>query len=402
MQHRSPGSSLEDWNQGSSLSAPAYQRQGVSRYLSWWWHLTAPPPPALGAGFATRERARRGRLASVFLLVFLLIGLGALYQYVIVDDDHPAMIPVLLVAFVLAGLVGVLNRLGWVAAAGLILVGLADLPLPGVVATAVGGQLDVLHLGAFYLLVGSEIIAASVLDPWTVFPVAIVNSALAFTTIAFMPHTPALAEVLTSNNGQQAYAGPIVMQLIVAVVAYLWAQSTLRALRRADRAEEIAELERRELERTRELEEGAQQLLAVHVQLANGNFNVRVPAVRNNLLWQVGSSLNNLIGRLARLAQADFVLRRTQEEANHLTEAILIARTGRQAIWPAPSGTPLDEVVVALSNGGLSSGGASAPTPTLGGAPQSPAGPPSPTNGEADAPGWLFPRSPAAPWPGRD
>jgi hypothetical protein len=335
----------------------------------------------------------------VFLLVFLLIGLGALYQYTLVDDDHPAMKAVLLVAFLLAGLAGVLNRLGSVAAAGLLLVALADLALPGVVATAVGGRLDVLHLGAFYLLVGSELVAGSVLAPWSVFPVGLVNSALVLATIALMPHTPTLARVLAPNDAQQAYAGPIVMQLIVAVVAYLWAQSTLRALRRADSAEEIAELERRELERTHELEEGAQQLLAVHVQLANGNFNVRVPTLRNPLLWQVGSSLNNLIGRLARLAQADFLLRRTQEEADYLTEAVQISRSGRQPIWPAPSGTPLDDLVAALSGRG---GPSPSTAPNLGGFPQPPAEWASPASEDLQrsaTPEWLFPQPPAAPSP---
>jgi hypothetical protein len=338
----------------------------------------------------------------VFLLVFLLIGLGALYQYVIVDNDHPAMVSVLLVAFALAGVAGLLNRLGWVRAAGLLLATLADLPLPGAPATALGGRLDVLHLGAFYLLVGSEIIVASVLEPWTVFPVAIINSVLIYATITLMPHTSALAQVLASNNGQQALAGPILMQLIVAVVSYLWAQSTLRALRRADRAEEIAALELRELERTHELEEGVQQLLAVHIQLANGNFNARAPTVRNTLLWQVGNSLNNLIGRLARLAQVDFALRRTQDESHHLAEAILLMRSGRQPIWPAPSGTPLDEVVVALTGRG------SRPTaPNLSATP----GPANqaqrsldpgwlgtsgssslPATGAPEMPEWLFPR----------
>ncbi len=382
--------------------SPPPGRQGAERLLGWWWHLTAPPEPPGSSSFAARERARRGRLASVFLLVFLLIGLGALYQYVIVDNDHPAMVSVLLVAFALAGVAGLLNRLGWVTAAGLLLAALADLPLPGAPATALGGKLDVLHLGAFYLLVGSEIVAASVLEPWTVFPVAVVNSILVYATITLMPHTSALAQVLASNNGQQALAGPIVMQVIVAVVSYLWAQSTLRALRRADRAEEIAALELRELERTHELEEGVQQLLAVHVHLANGNFNVRAPAMRNTLLWQVGNSLNTLIGRLARLAQADFALRRTQDEAHHLADAILIMRSGRQPIWPAPSGTPLDEVAAALSKQG------SRPTaPNLSTTPEAadqaqraldPGWPgtggssPLPVSEAPEAPEWLFPR----------
>jgi hypothetical protein len=219
----------------------------------------------------------------------------------------------------------------------------------GIPATAIGGRIDVLHLPAFYLLAGSVLVAASVLAPWWVFVVAVINSALIDASIVLLPHTPALAQVLASNNAQQVYAGPIVMQGIVALVAYLWASSVHSALRRADRAEEIAELERREAQRRAELEEGVQDLLAVHVRMANGDFNVRVPPVRDALLWRVGASLNNLIARFARLAQMEFVLRRRQTEAQRLAEAIVASGGGRQVVWPAPSGTPVDEVLVALA-----------------------------------------------------
>ncbi len=316
--------------------------------VGWWWRLTAPPEPPASASFAVRERFRRGRLASVLLFGLVLIGLGALWQYLVVDDDHPTMKLVLIGALVAAGVVALLNRKGRVTAAGLLLVALADLPLAGIPATALGGRLDVPHLSAFYLLASAVLVAASLLAPWSVFVVALTNSLLVVVVILALPHTTALNQLLASNNGQQALAGPAVMQVIVAIVAFLWARSTLTALRRADRAEELADLERREVERTRELEEGVEQLLAVHVQLANGNFAARAPTVRNPLLWQIGASLNTLVARFGRLAQVDFTLRRTQEEAHRLAEAVLTQRGGRAPVWPTPTGTPLDEVVVAL------------------------------------------------------
>ena len=138
------------------------------------------------------------------------------------------------------------------------------------------------------------------------------------------------------------------MQFIVAIVAYLWAQSMFNALKRADRAEEIALLEQRELDRQAELEEGVRQLLEVHVRLSNGDFQARSSGLRNPLLWSVGNSLNILIARLSRTAQADLILRREQEEAKHLADAIHLARSGQQPNWPASSGAPLDIVVEAL------------------------------------------------------
>jgi hypothetical protein len=312
--------------------------------------LVAPPVAPTYASFTERERARRGRLAGVLLLAFTLIELGALFQFVVVDDDHPMMKLVLVVTLALTIVVAALNRFGRVTAAGLLLVALANLPLASIPATAIGGKFDVVDLGALYLAAGSVLVAASVLEPWSVFVVAAINCALMSLIIVGMPHSEAFDQLLASNNAQQAFAGPLLMQVVVALVAYFWARSVFNALKRADRAEEIAALERREVERTHELEQGVRELLDVHVQLANGDFQVRAQPIRNPLLWQIGSSLNTLIARFARLAQMEFLLRRTDQEARRLAESIRIARAGRQPTWPAPSGTPLDEVIVALAD----------------------------------------------------
>jgi hypothetical protein len=196
------------------------------------------------------------------------------------------------------------------------------------------------------------LVAASVLSPWSVFLVALLNGVASFAILQLLPHTPALAALLASNDGQQAFLGPMVMQVIVAIVAYLWAHNTLAALRRADRAEEIAALELREIERQRDLEEGVRQLLAVHVHLANGDFAARAPELRNPMLWQVGKSLNMLIARLGRYAQAETVIRREQEEAQRLAQALYMSHAGRPVIWPSPTGLPLDVVIAAVRDSG--------------------------------------------------
>lgn len=327
-------------------AAPAIAPTFVSRLIG----LVAPPSPPVGADFATRERARRGRLAGVLLLAFTLIELAVFAQFTLVDDDHPYMKVTLVACLILTVAVGALNRLGWGVAAGLLLVALADLPLAAIPATALDGRFDTVDLGALYLAAGALLVAASILEPWSVFIVAAINCALMAGLMLGMPHTAAFEQLLASNNAQQAFAGPLLMQVVVALVAFIWARSVLVALRRADRAEEIAALQHREAERTHELEQGVRELLAAHVQLANGNFQARVPAIRNPMLWQIGSSLNNLIARFARLAQMDFLLRRTEQEARRLAESIRVARAGSAPLWPAPSGTPLDEVITALTD----------------------------------------------------
>lgn len=315
-----------------------------------WLALVAAPAPRMGASFGEREQARRGRLIGGLLLALALIELGALFQFVAVDDDHPLMVRALLIALALTVVAGFLNRQGYVGWSGLLLVALADLPLVSIPATAIGGQFDTVDLGALYLLAGSLLVAASALAPWSVFVVAVINGALIVALIALMPHTTAFAQLLASNNAQQALTGPLLMQAIVALVAFFWAQSVLTALKRADRAEEIAELERREAERTHELEQGVRDLLDVHVQLANGNFHARSQGIRSPQLWQIGNSLNTLAARLTRLGQADAIMRHTEQEARQLAEAVRAKRAGLQPNWPAPNGTPLDSVIVALTD----------------------------------------------------
>lgn len=110
-------------------------------------------------------------------------------------------------------------------------------------------------------------------------------------------------------------------------------------------AEEVAELEHTLEEQQRQIEIGTQQIVAVLVHLANGDFNVRVQLDEDDMLRQIADSLNGLVPRLARFAQADFILRRTQEEVRRLTEAIYDLSSGRQPIWPEPSNTPVDQLI---------------------------------------------------------
>jgi hypothetical protein len=315
--------------------------------------LVALPEPRFGATLRERERSRHSHLIAIFLLAFVFIEAGGLFQFAVIDNDHPLMIKLLIVALALMTVTAGLNRTGHVMLAGLLMVALADISLPAIPAT---GAVDLQHLGALYLSVGSLLVAASVLPAWSVFPLATANCVLMLGIVSFLPHSVAFEAALRSNDAQQILAGPLLMQGIVAIVAFIWAQSMVNALQRADRAEEIAILEQRELQRQAELEEGVRQLLDVHVRLANGDFQARSSGLRNPLLWSVGNSLNTLIARLSRSAQADAILRREEEEVQRLADAIRVARSGRQPNLPEPRGVPLDNVVDALRSRSLTIG----------------------------------------------
>ena len=101
---------------------------------------------------------------------------------------------------------------------------------------------------------------------------------------------------------------------------------------------------RRDAEQKQELEAGIRELLAVHTEVANGNFRARSTASRGSMLWLISTSLNNLIGRMQVYAQASYIVQRTQVEAHRLAESFTFMRPGQNPVWPAPSDTPLDEL----------------------------------------------------------
>jgi hypothetical protein len=144
---------------------------------------------------------------------------------------------------------------------------------------------------------------------------------------------------------------PIALQIIIAVVAFLWVRGTDQAIRRADRAEEIAALEHTLADQKRQLDIGIQQILQTHVRAANGDYTARAPLGQDNILWQIASSLNNLLSRLQRSGQAEHQLRRTDEEIRRLASAIDDAQAGRKPIWPAPTGTAADLILERIRGG---------------------------------------------------
>jgi hypothetical protein len=114
-----------------------------------------------------------------------------------------------------------------------------------------------------------------------------------------------------------------ILQLIIASTLYLWARSTELALQRADRAEEIVGLEKREnerkqleLEQKSQLDTGIQQILQTLVDAANGDLSARTPLGQDHMLWQVSVALNNLIARLQSLSNTESELRQQIWEGN--------------------------------------------------------------------------------------
>jgi len=282
----------------------------------------------------TREVDRRKQVVSVVLLVisiFQIINLpGAILM-------HSTMaIGTVVLGLILCGFAALFNRLGQLTVVSLLLIAVVDLGC-GLMLLMTPMGLDVGDLPIFDVLVVSELIAVSLLPAASIFPVAASNIAFIVADLIFQMRTPALNMMLSSSMGYNAIMQPIALQLVVGVIAYIWVRSALRAIARADRAEEIAELRRREVEQRAQLDTGVEYLSQILIRAANGERSVRAQLGQDDQLWRVSNSLNLLLTRLWRTGQIEQENKQLRGEVSRLTEALHIARTMSQRRTQAPS-----------------------------------------------------------------
>ncbi len=383
----SPGNTPQGDPQVPSYLTQQRQRnksqEGGAQILQLWYRIASPPEPDDSAPFEERELFRRGRTGSqisIVLFILLFISYPAAFA-----GSNSLLIAILTIDLFILTLAMALNRLRRVNIAGIMVV-LIFTASPTLNILTTPGGVNTSALPIFGLLVLPLMCAVSFLPPWWVFVVGAGNCLFTLYVLNFMPSSGELHEVL-----KVAFPGivtPILLgQGIVAIVAFLWVSGARLALLRADRAEEIAELERREIEQQqREIEEkqqldvGIQQILQTHVQVANGNFSARAPLSKENVLWQIAYSLNNLLARLQGYNQmqvqlqrmqaenyrlhntlqstlsAQNELQRTREAAARLVEALKQSKSGRMAPVSVQSGTIIDSVVTQLSNSAPLSG----------------------------------------------
>jgi hypothetical protein len=179
----------------------------------------------------------------------------------------------------------------------------------------------------------------------SLFLIVCINIAMTGAIVVYGPHDATITSLLY-HDPQQVFANAYILQLLTAAALYLWARSTEQALKRADRAEEIAALEKRENERQqRELEQkrkfdaGVQQILQTLVAAANGDLKIRAPLGQDHMLWQISVALNNLIARLQSSTLGERALQKQMvEEGDRVTGHHIKAEAGKVA-HPEPGGT---------------------------------------------------------------
>lgn len=313
------------WNSSEKehfLSRLRQQPEKTSGPFAWWYRLTTPPQPPLTASFSLQERARRARFTSNILLLSLIVLLATLLGGVL--EHNLLLISIIAIALLIQGIAALLNRLGLVLWAGLVIVAWFSCGLVFYF-FASPQPLDVITLPSFALFIETDLLAVSLLPAWSVFVMALLNSILIWLALTVQSRTPALNHLLHTSWYQILFQ-PILVQLVVAVVAYLWARNAQQALTRAYRAEEVAALQHELAEQKHELEEGIDQIMQTHIQVANGNFAARAPVSEHHQLWKVASALNNLLARFQRMSQAEVELHRVKQENLLLHRALQQAK----------------------------------------------------------------------------
>jgi hypothetical protein len=346
---------------------------------SWWLRLASSSPYRPQYTLADRERARRSDL-----IAWLTLGMFGVVVIVspIAIDDVQALTVYLGVVLALIVIIA-LNRAGQIVLAGGLLVScITGAVFAYMLSSPLG--LTMGQLPNYDALAVGVVVAASVLPRISGFVVATLNSIAIVADYLLRPHNANLIAdaALYSSVTQQTVSlvvRPIALQFIFAVIAYLWVRGTDRAIARADRAEEIAALEARELERTRILEEGVGYVRQTIARWAHGDLKARVPVMPVPALKDMSEDLNGFIIAFSYLSSADYHLRRLQGEVSHLTVALRQWIAGAMPQWPTPSGTALDGVLEILADMRRRASAASAPPLPPQNAPQR-ATPPPPTS----------------------
>lgn len=334
-----------------SVTGGMFDRAGL---LGWWLRLTAPAWPDALPAIGERERLRKAELTGLSILAVALL----LATLLSANLDRPQTAISALVAG--AGLVvaAMLNRAGWTRTAAYLVPTILMLVVIGGIVWEDGG-LQLMTVPAYDLFVLPIFLTSLIGDRRAPWAFATIAMAFILCDVLLQPHALITSGTVTAFDDVQyamnvrgwwgLVSGPLALAFFAALFGWLGALSVETAITRADRAEEIAALEHLAAQQRRQLEHGVRQILQTHVRVANGDFTARAPLGHDNVLWQIGSSLNNLIARMQRNAQAEQALARTEAELRRVAAALDEAEAGGQPRWPSPSGTAADLVLVRVA-----------------------------------------------------
>lgn len=261
------------------MQAPESRRNTASRLesvapaprrVNWWLRATSTGWDKPQETVQQREIARRSALLSWILLgevvALLLFIPAALTNTPTIFSLASAAIGLFITIY--------LNRKGFVTAAGVLLVFFVIAATMGVIIGSPDGQVHLVYLPAYDFLGVSVILGAAVLPRSSAFIIAGIDIVIIYADLAFQGKSKDLLDALHAFGLPTLAGRPVVILVLTAVVAFLWARGMDEAVRRADRAEELRAIEQRfnqaEAEHTARVEEFVQEIINAIGALANG------------------------------------------------------------------------------------------------------------------------------------
>ena len=312
--------------------------------VAWWIRVTSPAPGSPRYGCNPQWREEVASLLFPIVLLLVLLPIPAALQ-------NPTQLVIICLVFCLD--VGALffKRAGMIYTAGAIITVTIEFGLCS--ATLATGQLDAVNLPILNLLLQSSMVAIAFFPPLAIFFIAFLNCFFILGVLIFQPHTATL-DLQLAQDFVGIATTPILLQIFVACVSFIIIRALTKEIRRADNAEELAqlrqseaELRKREAQQAQQLEEGIQLILqALNTAAAKADFSMRVPLAQENVLWRVGYSINNLLARLQGFKQERAELDKTRAVVNQLTECIRQRQPFPLNHW---TGTSLDQIIVELN-----------------------------------------------------
>lgn len=332
----------------------------IGGMLGWWYralayNLPEGHPPTL----RDQEIIRRSRLATFVLMVQLVLIEGPVVPIVASVPNHSIALPGLLVCISFLLLAFAFNRLGKLTIAGLLMVASIEISV-GIKIVTVPGGISLSALPQFDILIQSVLLAVVLLPPWSAFVVAFLNIAFILFSLVALPHTLDLSRALSNPAlAGDIFAVPIVAQFIIATVAYLIVANLLRALKRASKAEQIAQLEHAIAEGQRAVEARNQELeagLATFTRTIQSAASSRegtyerlmLPA--GHVLWPVLQQIWHFLDQWQRLRQAEVRMDATVQSSTELIQALEAAQQGQSFQFPPRRNTPIDGIIFALAS----------------------------------------------------
>jgi hypothetical protein len=230
-------------------------------------------------------------------------------------------------------------------------------------------------LRLFDILLIATVAAGVVIDATAAFIFASVISLYICTVVLLLPPSPtlfayeygsaALCQHLGAAAGQQCptfltqifsakgvgivgvILQPVLLQFVIAFLTWLAMRSIQAAYRTVDRAVELEAAYKTLTEQKQGLEEDIQHLQQVYTRVVNGDYGARAH-LEGRILWPLAQALNTMLDRLGKALLQGQRLAKLEGEVRQLAESLERGRRGMPWAWPAPSGTPLDQLVAVL------------------------------------------------------